>query len=306
MIVVYGYADDPPIRMVVEALADAGADHLAVDPRRVDRYDLVAGVGMDGWLRADGRELGLADVTGVYARPLAPRPSDASAAARARAEAFGEAFVTWLDAAAALVVNRPRAMESNASKPYQAQLIARSGFAVPETLVTNDPDEVLEFRRDHGRIVFKSLSGIRSVVRELDDADIARLPLLATLPVQFQRYLPGRDVRVHVVGDRAFAAAIDSTATDYRYAERDGGRTDMEPIELPDDVARRCVDLTAQLGLVLSGVDLRLGPDGDWTCFEVNPMPAYSYFEAHTGLPIAAALGRLLARTDDRSALARG
>ena len=66
MIVVYGYTDDPPIRMVVEALADTGADHLTVDPRRVDRHDLVAGVGMDGRLRADGRELALADVTAVY------------------------------------------------------------------------------------------------------------------------------------------------------------------------------------------------------------------------------------------------
>ncbi len=301
MIVVYGYADDAPIRMALEALVETGADHLVVDPRRLDRHDLVVGAGIDGWLRVDGREVALAEVTAVYARPLVPRPSDPSAAARARAEAFGEAFVTWLDSASALVVNRPRAMESNASKPYQAQLIARAGFAVPETLVTNDPDEVLDFRRAHGRIVFKSLSGIRSIVRELGDADLPRLPLLATLPVQFQRYLPGRDVRVHVVGEETFAAAIDSTATDYRYAAREGARTELEPFPLPDEIARRCVDLTARLGLVLSGVDLRLDADGGWACFEVNPMPAYSYFESHTGLPIAAALSRLLARADDRT-----
>ena len=30
-------------------------------------------------------------------------------------------------------------MASNGSKPYQTQLIRAHGFAVPETLITNDP-----------------------------------------------------------------------------------------------------------------------------------------------------------------------
>jgi hypothetical protein len=29
-------------------------------------------------------------------------------------------------------------------------------------------------------------------------------------------------------------------------------------------------------------------------CFEVNPSPAYSYYESHTGQPISAALARYL------------
>ena len=300
MILVYGYADDDPISRAVEALSGRGADYLVVDPRRLDLHDLVVGVGIDEWMRVDGRQVALSDVTAVYARPLTPRASDPGQAARSRADAFGDAFVGWLDTADALVVNRPRAMESNGSKPYQSQLIAAAGFRVPETLVTNDPDEVLDFRREHGRIIFKSISGIRSIVREFCDEDVARLPLISSAPVQFQRYLPGRDVRVHVVGEATFAAVIDSAATDYRYAEREGTQTTMRPFDLPDEIARGCVAVTARLGLVLSGVDLRLGVDGAWTCFEVNPMPAYSYFEAHTGLPIAAALGDLLTRAGDR------
>src|ERR1044072_4479930 len=41
---------------------------------------------------------------------------------------------------AARVVNRVAPIGSNFSKPYQAQLIQRSGFEVPETLITNDPE----------------------------------------------------------------------------------------------------------------------------------------------------------------------
>ncbi len=59
-------------------------------------------------------------------------------------------------------------MRSNASKPFQAQLIAAAGFVVPDTLVTNDPEVVREFHAEHGRVIFKSTSGIRSIVRELE------------------------------------------------------------------------------------------------------------------------------------------
>ena len=30
--------------------------------------------------------------------------------------------------------------------------------------------------------------------------------------------------------------------------------------------------------------------DGDWFCLEVNPSPAYTYYQEHTGQPIAEAI----------------
>jgi hypothetical protein len=48
------------------------------------------------------------------------------------------------------------------------------------------------------------------------------------------------------------------------------------------------------MGLALAGVDLRLRPDGRWFCFEVNPSPAFSYYENAAGQPIAAAVATLL------------
>ncbi len=53
--------------------------------------------------------------------------------------------------------------------------------------------------------------------------------------------------------------------------------------------------LTEGLGLTLAGIDLRIGPDGAATCFEVNPSPAYSYYQGNTGQPIASSLARVLA-----------
>jgi glutathione synthase/RimK-type ligase-like ATP-grasp enzyme len=295
VIVFYGYPDDEPLALAVEAARRAEVPFLLADQGRAARHDLVFGAGLAGTLTVEGgRPLPLAEVSAVYARPLLPPAAGADAAAVARAGAFHAWFTEWLDVAGAFVVNRPAAMESNGSKPYQAQLIARCGFRVPETLVTGDPREVLDFRDRHGRIVYKSVSGVRSVVRELTVRDEKRLGLLGAVPVQFQEYVPGRDVRAHVVGGRVFATAVDSAAVDYRYAERDGLAAELTPCELPPETTRRCTELAAALGLPLTGLDLRVTPGGEWVCFEANPMPAYSFYESHTGQPVAAALVELL------------
>ena len=49
------------------------------------------------------------------------------------------------------------------------------------------------------------------------------------------------------------------------------------------------------MNLPVAGIDLRRSPDGEWFCLEVNPSPAFSYYQAHAGLPISDAIARLLA-----------
>lgn len=300
MIVFFGHPDDPPLAMAVASARGRGVPHVAVDQHDLD--DAVCDVvvttaGVGGRLVVGDADLALADVGAVYARPLhttgpdgAPRPS-----AALQAEA---AFVDWLDVADARVLNRPSAMASNTSKPLQAQLIARHGFAVPPTVVTSDPAAVRAFHAAHGRVVFKSVSGVRSIVRDLDTVALRRLGRVRALPTQFQAHVPGVDVRVHVVGATTFAVRIASEATDYRYAHRDGLDVDLSVVDLPADVADRCVALARALGLPLCGIDLRQGPDGTWVCLEANPMPAYSYYERTTGVPIADAIVDLLVAAD--------
>jgi hypothetical protein len=49
------------------------------------------------------------------------------------------------------------------------------------------------------------------------------------------------------------------------------------------------------MNLPVAGIDLRRSPDDEWFCLEVNPSPAFSYYQAHAGLPISEAIARLLA-----------
>lgn len=68
----------------------------------------------------------------------------------------------------------------------------------------------------------------------------------------------------------------------------------IRPAELPADLAARCIDLSAALGLSLAGIDLRRTPEGDWYCFEVNTCPGFTYFEEDDEKPITEAVARLL------------
>jgi glutathione synthase/RimK-type ligase-like ATP-grasp enzyme len=305
VILLCGIPSESSQARLAAALDDLGADYRVVNQRRVRssaielRFD---GERLGGRLEHDGWSIALEDVGGIYLRfmddrllpELAGEP-DGSPAARA-SRAFHDIVGQWAEISGARVVNRYSAMGSNFSKPYQAQLIALQGFAVPETLVTNDPALARGFVAEHGRVVYKSISSERSIVQTMGEADLARLEAIRWCPVQFQAFVEGTDVRVHTVGGEVFATAIASDATDYRYAEgQTGEASTMDACELAPDVAARCTALAEALGLDLAGIDLRLAPDGAVYCFEVNPSPVYSYYESHTGQPIAAAIARHLA-----------
>jgi hypothetical protein len=305
VILLCGIPSESSQARLASALDELGADYRFVNQRRVRSSSIVLehdGVSLGGVLEHDGWSVELADVTGVYLRfmddrrlpELAGETEDSPA--RRASRAFHDIVGQWADVTPARVVNRYAAMSSNFSKPFQAQLIAEHGFAVPETLVTNDPELVRAFVAEHGRVIYKSISSERSIVEVLDDDDLARLDAIRWCPVQFQAFVEGYDVRVHTVGGEAFATRISSDATDYRYATRQTGRAaTMEPYELSPELAARCVALGAGLGLDLAGIDLRLTPSGEAVCFEVNPSPVYSYYEAHTGQPMAAAIACYLA-----------
>ena len=143
-------------------------------------------------------------------------------------------------------------------------------------------------------MIYKSASGIRSIVRRLEPEQLDRLGLLRNGPAQFQLFVPGQDVRVHTVGERLFATRVKSDAVDYRYARRDGLAVEMEATELPQSVASACLRIARELELLHAGIDLKETPDGEWYCFEVNPCPGFLYYERQTGQPISTALAELL------------
>jgi len=307
MILLCGIPSETPLRMVAERLRASGADVLVFNQRRFTDCEMqfeVANGRVSGNFRMQDQIYPLESFRSVYARMMDDRclpelegePDDSQQ--RVDCRGFHEALTRWMEITPQRVINRVGAMASNISKPYQAQLIRKHGFLIPETLITNDPELVREFHARHGKLIYKSISAARSIVETLSESDFERMQQIRWCPTQFQQFIEGTNLRVHVVAEHVFATAVETKATDYRYAARQSGKhAELREVELSDELAERCVNLTRGLGLVFSGIDFKVTPSDEVFCFEVNPSPAFSYYESHTGQPISAAVAYCLMRS---------
>jgi hypothetical protein len=301
LILLWGLGTERPFEVVWEEVERQGLPYVLLDQRDVaeTELDISFDSEMRGALRTRGRTIDLRSITSAYVRPCDSRMLPAvvrageSSPLWRHALTLAETLSAWVELTPALVVNRFSSMASNGSKPFQLELIRRQGFAVPETLVTTDPEEARAFYERHGGVIYKSVSSVRSIVARLKPEQLGRLADVVHCPTQFQRYIPGRDHRVHVVGCEIFPCEIVCDATDYRYPGEDD--VELRPCKLPAEVEERCFRLAASMNLPVAGIDLRRTPEGEWHCLEVNPSPAFSYYQAHAGLPISEAIARLLA-----------
>jgi hypothetical protein len=296
MILLAGIPSEAPLALAIAAAKRRRLRYCVLNQRDTAEAALVLrleGLRSTGILQLRDGTVPLEAITGIFQRLTDPAllpESRRDPGAAARASIFHAVLQDWLSVTPATVLNRNAPAASNASKPAQSLQLARLGWLVPETLVTSNPEEALAFHARHGRVIFKSASGVRSIVTELTAQHEARLWRLRLLPTQFQELVPGTDIRVHVVGEQVFATEARSHALDYRYAARTGPPAQLLATTLPADIEARCRASAAALDLPLCGIDLRRRPDGAYVCFEANPAPAFSWYEESTGQPISDAI----------------
>jgi RimK-like ATP-grasp domain len=199
-------------------------------------------------------------------------------------------------------VNDPVRDQVAARKALQLAVAADVGLMVPVTLVTSDPDRARAFieSRNGSETVFKTFSCTHEIWRETRLVRADELPLLDAVrlaPVIFQEYVPADvDLRITVVGDRLFPAAIHSQETDYPTDFRMSlGQADVVPATVPREVEERLLALMDRLGLLYGAVDMRRTPEGEHVFLEVNTAGEFLFVEDRTGQPIARALAELLA-----------
>jgi glutathione synthase/RimK-type ligase-like ATP-grasp enzyme len=201
------------------------------------------------------------------------------------------------------------------NKLFQLRVAADVGLALPETLVTNDPDAVRAFHAEHAPLVAKMLTPLSVSMQRAElfvhtsavtDDDLVHLDGLASSPMVFQsRVEKDVELRVACVGEHAFAGAIDASRSalgrvDWRRARPDEVR--WQRADVPEDVASRLRALLARLGLVYGAVDLIRTPDGEHVFLEINPAGEWGMLEHDLGLPISDAIaGELVAAQEKRT-----
>ncbi|MFF0488225.1 hypothetical protein ACFYTQ_04300 [Nocardia sp. NPDC004068] len=203
----------------------------------------------------------------------------------------------------ALWVNDPGADRTACRKIVQLETARRSGFAVPDTLVTNDPSAAREFVAGRpGPVVYKRTGTGRANFTEtrlLGPADLDRLDTIRSAPTTFQDYIEADcDLRVVWIDGLEWTVRIDSQSGVGRVDSRLDTAVAFTPARLPAAVSKSLTTLMGALGLVFGVLDLRLGRDGEYYFLEVNPQGQFAYLEIKTGLPIFASLANFLVGAD--------
>lgn len=288
MILVWGSVMDSPVDRVIDELSARAATFINIDENDLEHmsFNMTLGPSPEGWIEVKGRRTNISELKAIFLRP--------GNALTAQSSRNAHVMLQLSSVLPGVVLNRPAADLSNHSKAYQLHLISKSGFDIPPTLVTSDLVMAKKFLHKHKRLIYKSLSGIRSIVATIDSSQEDRLEKIRSGPVQLQKWIEGIDVRVHIVGEKWFACGIQSGAADYRYASTNGEAAELSNLEIPDEVGKKIVRLAHFLDLPLAGVDLRRTPDDRWICFEVNPSPGFSYYESATDHNIAGAIADYL------------
>lgn len=316
MLLVISEEADNHLPFLLPRLEERGIEYFCFDTAAFpSEIELEVGLDARGQLRGKlhGRagSLDLARITAVWNRRPAP-PTAAAAVIepthRAYAELQSRSLLDglwelldcrWLPA-------RPAIDKRANTKLVNLAHAARLGFALSETLMTNHPPAFLDFYHACGGDLIAKQFAYRDLKRDgqpysyqvytnqVRRRDLANLQSIRYAPAIFQRYVNKRvELRVTVVGDRVFAAAIDSQSS--RSTQHDCRRYDDPSVaydvhQLPADVAERCVRLVRSLELSYGAIDLILTPDGEYIFLELNANGQWAGIEERTGLPIADAI----------------
>ena len=313
-VLVIAKEEDAHTQAVVREIARLGAEYAIADlsdfPQRAQLNVHFGCCGERQYELAFGsRKLDLRDFGAAWwRRPQHPLVSRAIPSETHRLFAVNEtaeALAGLWHALDVMWVNDPASDHVAHRKIRQLQVAQECGFRLPHTLISNDPDEAKLFidRQGYRKVVYKAFSALEDAWREtrlLRPEELSLLDNVQYAPVIFQEYVEAvYDLRVTLVGDDVFPAAIHSQETSYPVDFRmDMANAEITPVEIPKRIHSRLRKYLRTLGLQYGAVDMRVRPDGEYVFLEINPAGQWLFVEEATGQPIAAALARLLVDHD--------
>lgn len=310
MILIVGSKDNAHVQRVLPYLT---RDYVVVDTswfptslnidaefaRRAENLGLVLPCGK----RIDVAEVGALWYRRVSPLEMHPDLTDRTSRLFAWSESTEALLGTWYSFNC-FWMNPPAADETSQRKIRQLQVARQVGLSIPDTLITNRPEAAREFlgRYGPGKVIRKAFRNIEEAPRTtsvVTHDDLALLDSVRYAPVIFQEYVPADlDLRVTVIENEIFAARIKSEPeyhADYRIGLRSA---EVEPYELPPEVAARLMELMRTFGLMYGAADFRVTPEGEHVFLEVNPAGEFLFISERTRQPIPEAIAATLEKHD--------
>jgi ATP-grasp ribosomal peptide maturase len=299
--------------LVVQALAVRGVPVFRADaaefPTGLTMAARFDGASWSGTLRTRHRTLNLATVRSIYYRrpslfrlPEGLSPAEVEFATAQARHGFGGVLMSL----PCLWVNHPGCIADAAVKPRQLRVARRVGFRVPPTLITNEPEPVRAFAKEHAPLVCKPLTqpgivenGVMASVytRRLTVDDLDDLTGVRATAHLFQAWVPkSHEVRVTAVGERLFATEIhaesEAAQVDWR---ADYDQLTYKPCAVPVDISAKILGYLTALDLTFGVFDFVVRPDRRWVFLECGPNANWAWLVEAAGLSIHEAIADVLA-----------
>lgn len=173
------------------------------------------------------------------------------------------------------VLNKHSSCSSNGNKYAHISELREYGFLTPSTSILGDSSYLKPINKKV-KLVNKSCSGIKTIASVVDDSLYSKKDRLNSCPSLFQELIEGYDVRIHLIGNKAFGEKIVSDVLDYRFNKK--GINKFTEIEIPKDILDKCIDYCSKNSLIFSGIDFKVKNE-EWYILEVNPMPGYEGYD---------------------------
>ena len=310
MILVMAEDQDQHADMVIRAIESKGGDVLRVNPELLDKRlngiscQLDQEGNMTGSFQYLKRQAEISSINSVFCRnyhfQFAEEDESLPADDLLIAKELEVSFKGLCESLSCKWMNAPWHMDACESKIVQMQAAKRLGFLVPEMLLTNQAESLLDFMSGQ-EVVVKQLSGIcvfeedgisaKSLYTHLlKNDDLKEISDLQHSPAFFNSFVNKQhDLRVTVVGKKIFAVRIFSqqfpeSQVDFRRRE---GDWDMEACELPDELTGKIIRLLRHFNLNFGALDFAVDSDGRFWFLEINSEGNWLWMESDLGLPIS-------------------
>jgi MvdD family ATP-grasp ribosomal peptide maturase len=298
-------ADNFSIEKVTEYIQDNNCEVIRFD---VDLYPLqnkLSTVFQDGewkaFLETPEKKHRLDDIAAVWYRRaynigkgLKDEIDDqfySAAMGEIRNTLFG--FMESIDAYA---LGKPSVYRRLDSKEEQLKLAHKIGLLIPETCLTNNPEEAKQFILKHQNVVAKMQTGfaiyengVENVVftNVVSEDKLEELETLLYCPMQFQKMIQKKkELRVTIVGRDVYAFEVDSQQfEDAKVDWRKDGVNLLDKwklTELPVDVKEKLLELLDVYNVDYGAIDIIVSPEDEYYFIEINAAGEFFWLDKLT------------------------
>ncbi|GAA4163026.1 glutathione synthetase ATP-binding domain-like superfamily protein [Chryseobacterium ginsenosidimutans] len=190
----------------------------------------------------------------------------------------------FLESIDAYSLGKPSVYRRLDSKEEQLKIADKIGLKIPETTITNSPEEAKQFILKHQNVVAKMQTGfaiyedgVESVVftNVINEEKLEELDTLLYCPMQFQKKIEKKkELRVTIVGRDVYAFEIDSQQSEAAKIDwrKDGVNLIDKwiPTELPTDIEAKLLELLDVYHVDYGAIDIIVSPENEYYFIEIN------------------------------------